>query len=114
MRETKEIMRKSSFQNMLSTADIEQLKKTAQTLNDSKDVEKLEWLKELVSLKGEGVLSNTLQAQIEGLKDSQLSDEQRNLKAISERIEKGKKLFEYSIERSKTGIFVDARNDEVS
>jgi len=113
MMENKTIMRKSNFQNMLSTADIEQVKKTAQTLTDNKDIEKLEWLKESVSLKGDSVLSNSLAGQIEGLKDSQLSDEQRNLKSISERIEKGVKLFNYTLERLKTGIFIDARNDEV-
>ena len=113
MRETKDIMRKSNFQNMLSTADIEQVKKTAQTLNDSKDVEKLTWLQESVSLKGDSVLSNSLAGQIEGLKDSQLSDEQRNLKAISERIEKGMELFNYTLERLRTGVFIDARNDEI-
>jgi len=112
MRENKDIMRKSSFQNMLSTADIEQVKKTAQTLSDDKDIEKMEWLKEMVSLKGEEVLSNTLEAQINGVRDSQLSDEQLNLKKVSERIQKGMQLFNYSIERSKTGIFIDARQDD--
>ena len=114
MRETKDIMRKSNFQNMLSSADEKQLRKTAQSLSDSQDVEKLEWLKEIASLRADGVFSGTIQAQIEGLRDATLNDEQRNLKAISERIEKGVKLFEYAIERSKTGVYVDARqNDEV-
>ena len=60
MRETKTIMRKSNFQNMLSNADNEQVRKTAQSLNDSKDVEKLIWLKELTDLKGQELLSNTM------------------------------------------------------
>jgi len=112
MQENKNIMRKSNFQNMLSTADIEQLKKTAQTLNDSGDVEKLEWLKESVSFKGDSVLSNSLAGQIDGIKTSNLSDEQRNLKAISKRIQKETKLFQYSVERSRKGDFVDVRNND--
>jgi len=98
---------------MLSGADIEQVKKTAQALNDGGDVEKLEWLQEMVSLKGDMVLSNTVQAQVDAVRDSQMSDEQLNLKNVSERIQKGVKLFTYSIERSKRGDFVDARQDEV-
>jgi len=73
----------------------------------------LEWLQEIASLKGEETLSNTLQAQINGVRDSQLSDEQRNLQTVPEKIKKGVKLFEYSLERSKKGDFIDARQDEV-
>ena len=113
MQENKDIMRKSSFQNMLSNADEKQLRSTAQSLNDSKDVEKLIWLKELTDLKGQELLSNTMQAQINGIRDEGLSEEQKSLKIVSERIAKQVKLFNYSLERSKTGIFVDARNDEV-
>ena len=40
-----------------------------------------------------------------------MSEEQKSLKIVSEKIEKGIKLFEYSLERSKTGVFVDARQD---
>jgi len=112
MQENKDIMRKSSFQNMLSTADIEQVKKTAQTLNDSKDVEKLEWLQELAELKGEQVLANTIFSQAEGIRTSNLNDEQKNLKGVSERIQKETKLFQYSVERSKKGDFVDVRNND--
>jgi len=104
-------MRKSSFQNMLSTADIKQLRKTTQTLADNKDIKRMEWLQELASLKGEEILSNTIQAQINSVKDSQMSDEQRDFQKLSERIQKGVKLFTYSIERSKRGDFVDARKD---
>jgi len=39
--------------------------------------------------------------------------EQRNLKGVSERIQKGVKLFQYSLERSKRGDFIDAKQDEV-
>lgn len=113
MKETKTIMRKSSFQNMLSTADIGQLRKTAQTLADNKDIERMEWLQELASLEGEEILSNTIQAQINSVKDSQMSDEQRDFQKLSERIQKGMKLFQYSLERSKTGVYVDARQDEI-
>jgi len=111
MQENKDIMRKSSFQNMLSNADEKQLRSTAQSLNDSKDVEKLIWLKELTDLKGQELLSNTMQAQINGIRDEGLSEEQKSLKIVSERIAKQVKLFNYSLERSKTGIFVDARQD---
>lgn len=113
MQENKLLMKKSNFQNMLSNADEKQVKKTSQTLADNQDVEKLEWLQELTSLKGDSVLSNTIAAQADGIRDSQMSDEQRNLKGVSEKIERGVKLFNYSIERSRTGIFIDARNDEV-
>jgi len=54
-----------------------------------------------------------VRAQVDAVRDSKMSDEQRNFKVISERIKKGMQLFNYSIERSKTGIFVDARQDEV-
>jgi len=80
---------------------------------DSKDVEKLGWLQESVSFRGDSVLSNSLAGQIEGIRTSQLTDEQRNLKGVSERIQKGVKLFQYSLERSKRGDFIDARQDEV-
>ncbi len=72
----------------------------------------MEWLKELTDLKGEGILSNSLAGQIDGIRTANLNDEQRNLQAVSERIEKGVQLFQYSIERSKTGIFIDARQDD--
>ena len=81
--------------------------------NDSKDVEKLEWLKEMVFLSGDTALANTIQGQADGIRDANLTPEQRNLKGVSERIQKGKKLFQYSLERSKRGDFVDARQDEV-
>ena len=113
MQENKLLMRKSNFQNMLVNADEKQLRKTAQTLNDSKDVEKLTWLQESVSIKGDTALANTIQGQADGIRTSQLTDEQRNLQEISKRTEKGVKLFNYSLERSKTGIFIDARQDEV-
>jgi len=111
--ENKRLMGKSSFQNMLSNSDIEQLKKTAQSLNDSKDIERLGWLKELADLKGEGVLSSSLAGQIEGIRDSSLTEEQRSFKATSERISKQMKLFDYALQRGKTGEFMDARQDEV-
>ena len=113
MGETKTIMEKSNFQQMLSGADTEQVRKTAQTLNDSQDIEKLTWLQELAELKGEQVLANTIFSQAEGIRTSNLNDQQRNLKAISERIQKETKLFQYSLERSKRGDFIDARQDEV-
>jgi len=81
--------------------------------NDSKDVEKLGWLQESVSFRDDSVLSNSLAGQIDGIKDANLNDEQRNLKGVSERIQKGVKLFQYSLERSKRGDFIDARQDEV-
>jgi len=111
MMENKEIMRKSNFQNMLSMADEKQLKKTAQSLSDGKDIERLSWLQEVASLRGNDMISNSLQAQVDGIKTASLNDEQRNLKIVSERIQKGVKLFTYSIERSKRGDFVDARKD---
>jgi len=114
MRETKDIMRKSSFQNMLSSADEKQLRKTAQALSDGEDLERLSWLQEVASFRGDSMLGNSLQAQVVAVKDSQMSDEQRNLRKVSERISKGMELFNYSIERSKKGDYVDARNDEVS
>ena len=106
-------MEKSNFQQMLSGADIEQVKKTAQALNDGGDVEKLSWLQESVSLRGKESLSNSLAGQIDGIKTANLNDEQLNLKGVSERIQKGVKLFQYSLERSKRGDFIDARQDEV-
>lgn len=107
-----ELMRKSNFQNMLSTADTKQIRTTAQSLNDNQDIERLGWLQELASFRGDDMLSNSLEAQINGVRDANLTDEQKSFKAISERIQKSMKLFNYSIERSKTGVFVDARNDE--
>lgn len=113
MRETKTIMKKSSFQNILANADEKQIRKTAQSLSDGSDIEKLEWLQELASLRGNDMISNSLAGQIDGIKDANLNDEQRNLKGVSERIQKGVKLFQYSLERSKRGDFIDARQDEV-
>lgn len=113
MMENKTVMRKSNFQQMLSGADIEQVRKTAQTLRDSQDVEKLNWLQEMVSLRGDTALANTIAAQIDSVRTANLNDEQRNLQNVSERIKKGMKLFEYSLERSKTGSFVDARGEEI-
>ena len=113
MRENKLLMRKSNFQNMLSSADEKQLRKTAQSLSDGEDIEKLGWLQEVASLRGDELLSNSLAGQIDGIKTASLSEEQQNLKAISERIKKGMQLFNYSIERGKMGVFVDARQDEV-
>jgi len=112
MMENKDIMRKSNFQNMLANADEKQLRKTAQTLADNKDVEKLGWLQESVSLRGEESLLNSLAGQIDGIKTANLNDEQLNLKGVSEKIEREMKLFEYSIERSKKGDFVDVRNND--
>ena len=113
MQENKTIMKKSSFQNMLANADEKQIRKTAQSLSDGSDIEKLEWLQELASLRGNDMISNSLAGQIDGIKDANLNDEQRNLKGVSERIQKGVKLFQYSLERSKRGDFIDARQDEV-
>jgi len=113
MSENKTLMRKSGFQNMLANADIEQVRKTAQSLNDSQDAEKLEWLKELADLRGEGALGGSIGGQIKGIRDANLNDEQRNLKGISERIEKGLQLFKYSLEKSKMGEFLDVRSEEI-
>jgi len=74
---------------MLANADEKQLRKTAQTLADNKDVEKLGWLQESVSFRDDSVLSNSLAGQIEGIRTSQLTDEQRNLKGVSEADPKG-------------------------
>jgi len=112
MMENKTIMRKSNFQGMLVNADEKQIRKTSQALSDSKDIERLGWLKELADLRGDSVLSSSLQGQIGAVRDSTLSDEQLNLEGISERIEKGLKLFTYSIEKSKTGTFMDVRQPE--
>jgi len=111
--ENKRLMAKSSFQNMLANADNEQIKKTAQTLSNSQDVERLEWLKELADLRGEGALGGSLGGQIAGIRTANLNDEQRNLQGVSSRIQKGLKLFEYSIEKSKTGEFMDVRQEEI-
>jgi len=97
--ENKTLTRKSNFQNMLANADTEQIKKTAQTLNDSQDVERLTWLQEMASLRGEELLSKSLAGQVDGIKTSNLNDEQRNLVDVSSRIQKGLQLFEYSIEK---------------
>jgi len=113
MSENKTIMRKSNFQGMLVNADEKQIRKTSQALSDSRDAERLGWLKELAELKGDSVLSSSLEGQIGAVRDSTLSAEQRNLKGISERIEKGLQLFKYSIEKSKTGEFLDVRSEEI-
>ncbi len=97
-------MKKSNFQQMLSGAGIEQVKKTAQSLSDGKDIERLSWLQEVASLRGNDMISNSLQAQVDGIKTASLNDEQLNLKIVSERIQKGVKLFTYSIERSSVAI----------
>jgi len=60
---------------------------------DSEDVEKLGWLRESVSFRDDSVLSNSLAGQIEGIRTSQLTVEQRNLKGVSERIRKGRETF---------------------
>ena len=112
MTENKLLMRKSNFQNMLVNADEKQLRKTAQSLNDNKDIERLEWLREMPALRGDEVFSNSLAGQIDGIKTANLNDEQLNLKGVSEKIEREMKLFEYSIERSKKGDFVDVRNND--
>jgi len=113
MSENKWLLKKSNFQNMLSNADNEQIKKTAQSLNDSQDIERLEWLKELADLRGEGALGGSLGGQIEGIRTANLNDEQRNLQGVSSRIQKGLQLFTYSIEKSKTGEFLDVRSEEI-
>jgi len=110
--ENKQLMAKSSFQNMLANADIEQIKKTAQTLSNSQDVERLEWLKELADLRGEGALGGSLGGQIAGIRTANLNDEQKNLQLVSARIQKGLELFQYSLERSKKGDFMDVRQSE--
>jgi len=112
--ENKRLMSKSSFQNMLSNSDIEQLRKTAQSLNDSQDVDRLEWLRELVDLKGEATLTSSLEAQINGIKTSKLTDEQKQWKKVSERISKQMQLFDYALQRGKTGEFMDVRQSEIS
>jgi len=113
MSENKRLLRKSNFQNVLSNADEKQLRKTSQSLADSKDLEKLTWLQEMVSLRGDDTLSNSLRAQIDGIQTSKLSDEQKKLKGTGERISKQMKLFDYALQRGKTGEFMDARQDEV-
>ncbi len=113
MSENNPIMRKSSFQNMLANADNEQIRKTARTLSNSQDVERLEWLKELADLRGEGALGGSIGGQIDGIRTETYTDEQKNYKELGERIEKGRKLFEYSIEKSKTGEFMDVRSEEI-
>jgi len=113
MSENKTIMRKSSFQNMLANADNEQVRKTAQTLSNSQDVERLGWLQEMASLRGEEVLSKSLAGQIKSIRTETYTDEQKNYQELGERIEKGRKLFTYSIEKSKTGTFMDVRQEEI-
>lgn len=103
--ENKRLMRKSNFQGMLSQATLEQLRKTSQAVIDSKDLERMEWLQEMTYLRGEEKLSGALTGHIDGLRTANLTDEQKNSKKVSERIKKGMKLFEYSIERAKTGEF---------
>jgi len=111
--ENKRLMAKSSFQNMLANADNEQVRKTAQSLADSRDVARLEWLQELTSLKGDNVLSSSIGGLIDAAKTSTLSAEQKNLQGVSERIQKGLRLFEYSIEKSKIGEYMDVRQEEI-
>jgi len=113
MSENKRLMQKSSFQGMLYTIPTSQLKKTAQTLSDSEDVEKLEWLQEMVSLRGDDSFSNSLAGQIDGIKTSKLTDEQQKLKGTGERISKQMKLFDYALQRGKTGEFMDVRPNEI-
>jgi len=113
MSENKTIMRKSSFQNMLANADNEQVRKTAQTLSNSQDVERLGWLQEMASLRGEEVLSKSLAGQIKSIRTETYTDEQKNYQELGKRIEKGRKLFTYSIEKSKTGTFMDVRQEEI-
>jgi len=113
MRENKLLMRKSNFQNMLNGVDNKQLKNTAQALIEAEDVEKLVWVQESISTKGDTLTANSLQAQIDGIRERTMSDEKRNLTDISKRIEKGLELFNYTLERLKTGIFIDARQDEI-
>lgn len=113
MRVNKLLMRKSNFQNMLSGADQKQLRSVAQALSDGEDIEKLGWVQEVASTRGDSMMANSLEAQINGIKDSTMTDEKKNLQEISKRIEKAMKLFNYTIERLKTGVFVDARQDEV-
>jgi len=113
MSENRLLMRKSGFQNMLSSADEKQLRKTAQSLSDNQDTEKLEWLREMVSLRGDEAFSSTIQAQVDGIRDANLNDEQLKMKQLSERIERGVKLFQYSVERSKTGVYMDVRQEEI-
>jgi len=113
MRENKLLLRKSAFQNMLSNSDSKQIRKTAQSLNDNQDIERLGWLQELASFRGDDMLSNSLEAQLNGVRDSTLSEEKKNLQEVAKKIEKGVRLFNYTLERLKTGVFVDARNDEV-
>jgi len=111
--ENKTIMRKSNFQGMLVNADEKQLRKTSQALSDGRDTERLGWLKELADIKGDSVLSSSLEAQINHARDSTLSDEQKNLQDVSEKIQKGLELFQYSLERSKKGEFLDVRAEEI-
>jgi len=111
--ENKRLMAKSGFQGMLSQATTEELRQTSQILSNSQDVERLEWLKELVSLKGDSAFSNSIQGQIAGAKTSKLTDEQRNLEMVSEKIQKQMKLFQYSLERAKKGEFMDVRQEEI-
>jgi len=113
MSENKKLMQKSSFQGMLYTTPTEQLKKTAQTLSDSEDVERLEWLQEMTALRGDDVLSNSLAGLIEGIKDSKLNSEQKKLKGTGERISKAMQLFDYALQRGKTGEFMDVRKNEI-
>lgn len=113
MRENKLLMRKSNFQNMLNGVDNKQLRNTAQALSDGEDIEKLGWVQEVASTRGDSMMANSLEAQINGIRERTMSDEKRNLQEISKRIEKGVQLFNYTLERLKTGVFVDARNDEV-
>jgi len=111
MSENKRLMQKSSFQGMLYTIPTSQLRKTAQTLSDSEDIEKLGWLQEMVSLRGEDSFSNSLAGQIDSIRTSKLTAEQKKLKGTGERISKQMQLFDYALQRGRTGEFLDVRNE---
>jgi len=104
---------KSSFQNTISQAPLEQLRKTAQSLNESKDTVRLGWLKETADHRGERALVSSIGGQIDGIRTETYTDEQKNYQKLGERIEKGSQLFTYSIEKSKTGEFLDVRQEEI-
>jgi len=113
MSENKRLMQKSSFQGMLYTTPTEKLKETAQILSDNKDSERLEWLREMTTLRGDDVLSNSLAGLIDQIQTSELSGEQKQLKGTGERISKQMQLFDYALQRGKTGEFVDVRKSEI-
>ena len=111
MSENKRLMQKSSFQGMLYTIPTSQLRKTAQTLSDSEDIEKLGWLQEMVSLRGEDSFSNSLAGQIDSIRTSKLTDEQQKLQGTGEKIKKNMQLFDYALQRGKKGDYADARKN---